>query len=254
MNADLYKHLQHYFGIVCVVVALYFFVLAPFLKNQTDLAVLHGTHVTAVTESQPTNTATAAVGSLVNALKDKALADAISGRMVDLSAAQSTIAKTISAGTGLNAQLAGALAEGLTRPTPKVQVLTVDTSATSKLAAATPAPTDDNIKADLKDVLNDPSTNIHTTVETNVHVSYEDKPFSPIFAAYTGNESGIGYTFRKTQWVDLDGLALKTGDGFAGGIGVEHILKGTSAGIGLGALYDFSAHKPELRAFVAIHF
>lgn len=247
---------RHYIGAAILIavscLAVYFFILAPMFKHQEQMAVLHGNDVKTPLSTQPANAQAAALGRVADALKEKALTDALSGRISDLSAAQSTVASTIASSTGLNSQMSAALAEGLTRGAPKQQVIRVETAPLAPTSAATPGPSDSNIKADMLAVLNDPQTKVH--VDSTIKISYEDKPFSPVFAAYSSSGSGIGYTLRHTKALDLDALALKTrANGIEPGVGVEHVIKGTSAGLGLFAGYDLKAHAPQAGLFISVH-
>lgn len=245
--------MKHYIGIALILVVVYF--VGSGLLSQYHDKVYHGPAVV-VTQPTPKPGAEAAIQHVVDALKDKALSDALAGNAVALSASQQSIANALSQSTGISARMAGALAEGLTRPSPKVQVIDVGTHATSTLAPPPILANDDAIKRDMKEVLAD--TTIKTDVKTDVRVHWEDKPFSPIFTAY-GNDgyAGLGYTLHRAPALSLDALVLaKPGvhRDIEAGVGVEHVFRGTSAGLGVAALYNINAHQPKVGVFAAIHF
>ena len=100
-------------------------------------------------------------------------------------------------------------------------------------------------------------TKLDTTVHTQVKVSWEDKPFSPIFAAYQNDgATGIGITLHQAPALSLDALGLiPTGSrsGVSLGLGLEHVFKGTSAGIGIDATFNTATRKPQFGIFAAIH-
>ena len=248
----IYNDFKHYFGVCLVLLVLYG--IGSALIEQYHGKVLTGPQV-AVTAPQPQNASTKAIEDLAAAMKDKSVADALAGRAADLSASQSTIANALSKATGLNAALSGALAEGLTRPAPKVQVLQVGTDTQTHLVAPAKAQDDDSIKADLKDVL--AHTKLEQDVHTTVAVKWDEKPFSPIFALYQNDgSSGIGLTLKRFPLYSIDALAtVPSGDrpGVAAGLGLEHIFKGTSAGIGVDARYNFALHGMQYGLFVGVH-
>lgn len=239
---------HHYIGVCVVLIVAYFCLIAPFTRMY-ETTHASGSQVS-VTQPVPANKTTQAIEVLAQALKDKALADAVAGHAADLSASQQTIAKEIQSATGLNAQLAAALAEGLTRPSPKVQVITVATKPTA--GTSTTAVTNDAIQADMATVLNDPKTKVH--VDTNVTVSWQDKPMSPFFAAYATRGAGVGYAFKQTKYLNADLLFLTSKYGQQAGAGVDHVFKGTSASVGVAGLYNFQSHHVDPSVFVGIHF
>jgi hypothetical protein len=242
--------LYHYAAVGVLMIVLYFTAIGPIIRHFETKSL----GPTATVFVQPTPSGAAAVtATLVAALKEKALADAVSGRIADLSAAQSTIANTISSATGVSGQMAAALAAGLTAGPPQRQVVEVATTATAKVTPPPTLATDTDIQRDLKAVLAD--TTIKTDVTTHVDVKWEDKPISPIFAVYaqTG-ASGIGYTLRKEPGLDLDALSLIQNKSFVPGIGIDHTFKGTSASVGLGVTYNFGLKKIQPVIFVGIKF
>ena len=250
---------KHYLGgavILAVLLIGGYFVLDKYFTKQNENLMLQGNLVKATIQATPKPGIASDVKILADAARSVALAQALAGQSLQLSAAQQTIANMVQTSTGLNARVAGALAAGLTKPSPKVQVITVGTGATSHLTAATPGPDDSTIQKDLKTVLNDPTTIIHTDVKTQVAITYEDIPRSPIFAAYTTNgSSGIGYTIHHfNKQLDLDALGLRTNaNGIALGVGAEYVVKGTSAGIGVAETFDIKLHKPSTQIYAAIH-
>jgi len=242
---------HHYIGVCVVLIVAYFCLVSPFIRMEETV---HATgNQVSITQPMPSNKATQALDNLANAVKERALADALAGKSADLSAAQQTVANAISAASGADARLAGALAAGLTKPSPKVEVVTVSTKPTAS-TSATAAATDSEIAKALKGVLADPNTKVH--VETNVTVSWQDKPFSPIFTAYASDGSaGAGLTLKQSKYLDLDALVLANQDhSLEVGPGVEHIFKGTSAGIGADLTYNFHSHAVAPGVYATIHF
>jgi len=242
--------IYHYAGVAVLMLVAYFAIVAPILGALERRHYTPGT----ITATQPTpSPQTKSLEILAQAIKDKALADAVAGRAADLSLGQSTIANTISQATGLNSRLAAALAEGLTRPSPKVQVIDVATHATSTVTPPPIVQTDDAIKRDLKEVLAE--TTIKTDVKTSVDVRWEDKPLGPIFAVYASDgASGIGFRLNHTKLIDLNLLGMTRQKKLEPGIGIDHTFKGTSASIGVGAAYDFGQKKVSPLVFVGIKF
>lgn len=248
--SSLLRPALHYVGIAVLLLLGYFLVSDLLAKHPVQH--LTGPDVVSV-QPTPPNRASQALEKLADALKEKALSDALSGRISDLSAAQSTVAGVISQGTGLNSRMAAALAAGLTQPAPQRQVIEVRTQATSKVTPPPVELTDDIIKRDLKEVLAD--TTIKTDVHTAVDVKWEDKPLSPIFAAYgASGASGAGYTLHRSSAFDVDLLGLKTARSIEIGAGLEHRFKGTSAGLGIGVFEDLGVHRTRAELFAAVHF
>jgi hypothetical protein len=241
MFTTLYNDLKHYAAVACLLVVVYFVTAGLMDRYKTD--VLSGPHAVS-TAPAPTNQT---LSDVANAIKDKAIADALSGRGVDLSIAQQSLANALTKATSINAELAGALAEGLTSGAPKVQTVTVNTSVTPPPKL----PTDDRIQADMKSVL------ASTTIKTQVQVGWADKPYSPVFALYSSNGStGVGYTLHSTPALNLDALlTVPTGSqpGLGFGVGLEHIFRGTSAGLGVDATFNTAAHRVQYGVFAAVH-
>ena len=242
--------IYHYAGVAVLMLAAYFLIVAPLVGALERRQFVPN----AISVSQPTPAPQARAAEIIaQALKDKALADAIAGRAADLSLGQSTIANTIAQATGINSRLAAALAEGLTRPSPKVQVIDIATKATSTVTPPPIIQTDDAIKRDLKEVLAE--TTIKTDVKTSVNVRWEDKPLGPIFAVYgSDGSSGIGFRLHHTRLLDLDALGLTHNKKLEPGLGVDHTFKGTSASIGVGVAYDFGSKAVKPMVFVGIKF
>lgn len=242
--------LKHYLGVAVLILVAYFFLVAPFFKHQEYMA-LHGNNVS-VTQPVPTSKAEKLLEDLAAAAKSNELSAALQGQTVQTSAASQAVATAITQVTGANAELANALAAGLLKPPPKVEVITVGTKPTA--GTSTTALTNGQIQSDMAHVLNDPNTKVH--VDTTVHVTWEDKPFSPFFAVYTSNAAaGMGYTIRGSKPLDLDALLLRSKQGNTqAGIGVSHLFHGTSASIGLDGAYDFTTKRVVPSIYVGVHF
>jgi len=240
--------LLHYGGICAVILVAYFALVAPFLRHEE---IINAQNAVRITEPTPSKQA-ALLNQLIEALKNKDIYAAMQGNAAQQSAASQAVATAISDVTGANAKLADALAAGLLKPSPKTQVITVANKPTA--GTSTTAETNSQIKKDLAAVLNDPKTKVHVT--SDIRVTYEDRPFSPVFAVYDAhNRSGLGYTLKGSKPLDLDALLMKdSGNGLALGSGVEHVFRGTSAGVGVGVVYDFGLHKPTPVLYVGVHF
>lgn len=241
---------KHWIGACLLCVVLYF--IASSLIDQYHTKILSGPQVS-ISAPVPSNKATKALQTVSEAVKDVSLASALEGRVQALSESQNTLARTLQA---LKAgKMAGGLAAGLSKASPKTQVISLGTEAKTVLVGPAKASSDDAIEASLKKVLAE--TTLKTEVTSNVKVSYEDKPFSPIFAAYTSSgATGAGYTLHSAPALSLDALVLlPTGSskGIDLGLGVEHIFKGTSAGLGIEAGYNFGRHAPSIGLFAAVH-
>ena len=251
--------LKHYFGVCLVLIVLLvggYFVGSHLIAEYKDHGVATNGPVAVVTQPTPSSVSEHVADVIAQALKDKALADAVAGRAADLSTAQQTVANAVSTLTGINSRLAGAVTLGLTQPSPKVQVVEVQSKTAAALAPPTAAPNDDQIQRDMKSVLAD--TTIKTETQTQVNVKWEDKPFSPFFAAYNSDgTSGLGYTFHKTPALNLDALVFVGPTGqkrTEAGIGLEHIIKSTSAGVGVDTTYDFTNKHERFGVYAAVHF
>lgn len=249
MIHDYMKPLMHYVCIALLVV-LGYFVAASLLDHA------HTYSGPQVVVAQPTPNAVGRVADgIADAAKNVALSAALRGEAVQLSAAQQTIANAVSAYTGASARMAGALAAGLTQGPPKRQVVTVSTVAGKQatFTVPTPGPSDDNIKRDMKEVLS--TTTVNANVDTHVTVGWENKPMSPISAAYTSDGgSGAAWTIHKAPALSLNLLALVNKGKPEVGFNFEHILKNTSAGIGVGAAYNSGTRKIDPLVTVQIHF
>lgn len=245
--------LHHYLGVCLVLVVAYFTIVAPILKHMEDTT--HGSGPTvSVVQPTPSSKIAQVVGNVATAVSDRSTLAALTNQVIQLSAAQQTVSSALQRATGLNAKLSAALTQGLTTGSPKQQVVTVASSTSSKLVAATPGPSDDQIQRDLKTVLNDPSTHIANTGKTDVTVHWEDKPPSPFFAHYSSDgSSGIGYTFRHYRGFDLDGLFGVTNTGSELGVGIEHPIHGTVAGVGVHTSLDLHSHSTKVGVYFAIH-
>jgi hypothetical protein len=242
--------MMHYVAIAALCVLVYFLGVGALDRYRTD--TYHGPQVAI---SAPTPSPAGKLAQYgAEAMNSVALAEALHNRDVQLSAAQQTIASAVSAYTGATARMAGALTAGLTQGPPKAQVITIQTKAepTASFTVPSPSPNDDAIKRDLKEVL--AQTTVNAKVDTSVNVSYQDKPFSPFSAAYTSDgASGAAVRLAHTRGLDLNGLALVNKGKPEVGFDVEHIFKGTSAGIGIGATYNSGEHRTGVQATVHIH-
>lgn len=238
------KPVYHYACVAALVIVAYFFVLSPILS------IFHPAGAAGV--AAPT-TVTKIAQTIATVAKSTALQAALTGQNVQLSAAQTTVSKAISGVTGASAQLAGAFAAGLTKPAPTQEVITASSTVVAKASPPPAAATDDQIKRDLKEVLAE--TTLKTDVATTVAVTYAPKPYSPVFAAYSSDgASGAGITVRKAGPFNLDLLALIRKSTIEPGAGADYIIKGTSASIGVAALYDTAAHSVRPAVIAGIRF
>jgi hypothetical protein len=249
MLAPFEKYLMPLLHYVCIglLIVLLYFVGAALLD--------HAHPVTGTVVAQPTaDPKVQAAQVLAQALTNANLASAVNGQNVALSAAQQTVASAVQAYTGADARIAGAIAAGLTQGPPQRQVVTASTSVgNGAYVPPSPGPNDDAIQRDMKTVLAETPVKVDAT--TKVQVSWEDVPFSPISAVYTSDgASGIGWTVHKAPALEVNLLGLTNKGALEPGFDIEHIIKGTSLGLGLGATYDMRSHKVDPQLAVHIHF
>jgi hypothetical protein len=239
---------HHYLGWAILIVLSYFCIINPILKH-LDTVETHtytGPKVVAV-QPTPQNVTTRTADYAEKAIADKATIAALKGEVLQLSASQRTIANAVEH-LGVNAKLAAAASEGLSRPAPKVETLTVGTQ--SKVVAPSPGPTDDQIERSMKKVL------AESTIKNDTHVTvdWKDKPVSPIFAAYDSDgSSGVGVTIKKAPSYNLDGLFLVGTNSMKLGAGLEHPIKGTGLGAGISLTVDSRTHQPTFGFLLGIH-
>lgn len=241
MLNPLLNSFRHYIGIACLLLLAYF-LFAPLADKAISAYALKGQAVAVATQA-PGNTA---VSTIADAAKDTVLEAALSHQAVQLSAAQQTIAN-LAEQAGANKVFASGLAAGLTRPAPAVQTISVGTKAHF---VPSPAPDDSQIVADVKKAM----AQTPLRVDNHVTVDWKDKPTSPFFAAYNfDGATGVGYTFRKAPFLNADALLMaKSQGGTDLGVGVDHILKGTAASIGLDLTYSPQTKKFSPGVFAGI--
>jgi len=245
---------KHYLGVGVLLVLGYF--IASSLITQLRGPTVHTGATVVVTKPTPKPGVAATAGEIASALNNAYLAGALAGQSATLSATQSTIAGAIQSVTHVGGVVAGGLAVGLTTPHPKQQVVSVSSGATAKFSPPPLNPlTDDQIQRDMKTVLE--SSKVPVDVQNHVTVSWVDAPVSPIFAAYASQgATGVGYTFIRKPLFDADALMLVNTGGSRGaqlGLGLEHEIKSTAAGIGVEAAYDTGCHCFKEGVYAAIH-
>lgn len=244
------KPLMHYASVGLLLVLVYF--LGSSLMTQYQVHAYHGPQVVAVAPT-PSGVGVPAQ-AIASAMNSTALAAALRGQAVQLNATQQTISSAVSSFTGAAARMSGAFAYGVTQGPPKVEVVTVATKAApnATFTVASPGPNDDAIKRDMEEVL--ATTVVHAQVDTTVNVGFQSRPYSPFSAVYSSDGgSGVAFRLHHAPALDLNALALVHKNKPEVGFDFEHILKGTEAGVGLGATYNFYEHQATVQALVHIH-
>lgn len=245
------KHLiTHWVGALLAIVAVGLFIVNPILARM-DSTHLSGPSVT-VTQPQAKNSTTRAADTAATLIKDQAVIAALQHQVLQLSAGQQAIAR-VAEQAGASANVAAGLAYGLTKPSPKVQVVTVGTTSNSKLVAPAPALTDDQIERSLKKVISE--TTIKNDTHTTVDINWQDKPLSPILTAYNSDgAAGAGLTLKKGPVLNLDALVFTKANAFEVGVGAEHIFRGTSAGLGVDTTFNTRTKGWSVGVFAGIHY
>lgn len=248
MIHDYLKPLTHYAAIGVLLCLTYF--LGSSLIDQMHKTTYHGPQVVV---TAPTPNAVGQVAQdVANLAEARQIYAAIHGENIQLSAAQQTVANAVSAFTGASSRMAGAAAAGLTTAPPQRQVIEVTSKTDSAKFAPSPASNDDAIKRDLKEVLATTALNVHS--HTDVNVKWEDKKFSPVSAVYgSDGGSGLGISLHKAPALSLNALGLVSKGKPEVGFDFEHIFKGTSAGLGVGAVYNLGGHRTSVEATVHFH-
>lgn len=238
----------HYLGIAGIILLVYF-LAAPHLFKLEQTVHAQGPQVVVIQPTPHPGLASVA-DTAADASKSTALSAALKNDAIQLSFAQSTIAHLSQQVLGLNAKFASAGVAGATAGSPKVQAIQVTSKAS--FSPAPVLPTDDQIVKDVKQGISE--STVH--VQNDVKVTWEDKPRSPIYAAYTSSGySGAGWTIRRTPAVNLSVLGLTNGNGSTYlGVGLTHDIKNTSLTAGVAGLYDLRRHEVDPALLLGVNF